>query len=108
MRALAWCSIVVALGFSTATVVVAHLRGHFVGGVAILMLYALASWAYAVLTFTTARRRVAQEFDEELARRIGFVSSQRMVLFAYVLAPWAAASSAAFLMLLGFAIALRG
>ena len=108
-RTLAIASIAAVVAFCAATVVVALVNNHEVAGVTMFMLYAAASWTYSMLTFVTApATRAVESHDEELARRIGFVDYRRMALFQYVIAPWLAALSAPFLMIIGLAIALKG
>jgi hypothetical protein len=108
-RILAWSSIVAVVVFGAMTVLIAFLNVHESTGVTMFMAYAALSWAYAVLTFTGPREPPGNEdLHEELARRIGFLSYERMALFQYVIAPWLAALSAPFLMVVGLAIALKG
>jgi hypothetical protein len=108
-RILAWSSIIVVIVFCAVTVLIAFVTGNQPTGVTMFMGYAAASWAYAVLTFTSPRAIPEnKELHEEFARRIGFVSYERLDLFQYVLSPWLAALSAPFLMMVGLAIALRG
>jgi hypothetical protein len=108
-RILAWSSIVVVMVFCTVAVLIAFARGHEVAGVSMFVGYGAAAWAYAMLTITGKRVVPGnEELHEEFARRIGFVSYERLALFEYVLAPWLAAVSAPFLMIIGLAIALRG
>jgi hypothetical protein len=91
------------------TVLIAFVNAHQPTGVTMFMAYAAVSWAYAVLTFTGPREIPENEdLHEELARRIGFLSYERMAIFQYVIAPWLAALSAPFLMVVGLAIALKG
>ncbi len=87
-RKIAWSSIIVVVVFCATTVLIAFAKGHEAAGVTMFMAYGAASWAYAVLTFTGPRTiPVNQELHEEFARRIGFVSYERLELFEYVLAP---------------------
>jgi hypothetical protein len=108
-RTLAWSSIIVVVVFGAVTILIAFLNAHEPTGVSMFMAYAVLSWAYAVLTFPGPREVPEnQDLHEELARRIGFLSYERMALFQYVIAPWLAALSAPFLMVSGLAIALKG
>jgi hypothetical protein len=108
-RLLAWSSIIVVVAFCATTVLIAFINGHEATGVTSFMVYGAAAWAYAVLTLTGKRAIPAnEELHEEFARRIGFMSYERMALFEYVIAPWLAGLSAPFLMVIGLAIALRG
>jgi hypothetical protein len=104
-RRLAIGSIAFAIVLCIAAIVIALITGHQPVGVSIFVAYAAGAWAYAVLP---RPRRVATEETEEIARRIGYVSYDRMAIFQYVIAPWAAALSAVFLLLFALAIALRG
>ncbi|MGA7747412.1 MAG: hypothetical protein WCC70_05410 [Candidatus Aquilonibacter sp.] len=108
-RKLAWSSIIVVVVFCGTTVLIAFVKGHEAAGVTMFMVYGAAAWAYAVLTFT-GQRAIPENVDlhEEFARRIGFVSYERLELFEYVLAPWLAGLSGPFLMVIGLAIALTG
>jgi hypothetical protein len=108
-RTLAWSSIIVVVVFGAVTVLIAFVNGHQPAGVTMFITYAAVSWAYAALTFTGPREiPEPEDLHEELARRIGFLSYERMALFQYVIAPWLAALSAPFLMVVGLAIALKG